>query len=244
MMDKPQSTGPQGPDRGDELMSTTWLAVMVRMAACATLLAYLPAEAAPPTPATPPTLIHVDNGNPALVTDRHLAAQAAGYRALHYCSGIFSAGLPDTLLEESISSRASRDARTVIDREKKIVSVYYASDMEPRIAAWRPGLGCTQLPIGATAELVARLPRLPESVTVPNLDDRKWPMGDADATARLTKAKGAAVSAVLDEAFRNDAGVYRGHTWGVVVVKDGRIVAERYESGWGLAHGRAHELDV
>jgi len=234
MMDKLQSTrARKGRTRGDELMSVTWLAVVVRIAACATLLAYLPAEAEPPAPGTPPTLIHVDNNNPALVTDRHLAAQSAGYRALHYCSGIFSAGLPDALLEESISSRASRDARTVVDRDKKIVSVYYASDMEPRIAAWRPALGCTELPIGAAAELVARLPRLPDSVTVPSLDDRKWPMGDADATARLTKAKSAAVAAVLDEAFRNDAGLYRGHTWGVVVVKDGRIVAERYESGWG-----------
>ena len=215
-------------------MSKIWRSVATRMAVCATLLAYVPAEAQSPAPGTPAALIHVDNGNPALVTDRHLAAQAAVYRALHYCSGIFSAGLPDTLLEESISSRASRDARTVIDREKKIVSVYYASDMEPRIAAWRPGLGCAQLPIGATAALVARLPRLPEPVTVPNFDDRKWPMGDADATTRLPKAESAAVATVLDEAFRNDVGLYRGHTWGVVIVKDGRIVAERYESGWGI----------
>src|ERR1044071_6912225 len=102
-------------------MRVTWLPVVVRMAACATLLAYLPAEAGPPAPGTPPTLIHVDNGNPALVTDRHLAAQAAGYRALHYCSGIFSAGLSDARLEESMSRRASRDAPTVVDREKKIV---------------------------------------------------------------------------------------------------------------------------
>jgi CubicO group peptidase (beta-lactamase class C family) len=185
-----------------------------------------------PTPATPPTLIHVENGNPALVTDRHLAAQSAGYRALHYCSGIFSAGLPDALLEESISRRASRDARTVIDREKKVVSVYYASDMEPRIAAWRPGLGCTQLPIGATADLVAHLPRMAESISVPDFDDRRWPLGDADATAPLSTAKSTAVAGVLDEAFKNDAGIYRGHTWGVVVVKGGRIVAERYEPGW------------
>ena len=202
------------------------------VAACAILLPCAPGMAQRPTPATPATLIHVDNGNPALVTDRHLAAQSAGYRALYYCSGIFSAGLPDALLEESISRRASRDARTVIDREKKIVSVYYASDMEPRIAAWRPGLGCTQLPIGATAAMVAHLPRMPDAVSVPSFDDRMWPIGDADATARLSKAKSTAVADVLDEAFKNDAGIYRGHTWGVVVVRGGRIVAERYEPGW------------
>jgi CubicO group peptidase (beta-lactamase class C family) len=182
----------------------------------------------------PATLISVENRNAALVTDRHLAAQAAGYRALHTCSGSFSAGLPDSLIEQSMSSRASREARTVVDRDRKLVAVYYASDMEPRIAAWRPGLGCTQLPIGATAELVAHLPRLPDAMTVPSFDDREWPMGDRDAMARLPKAKAEAVAAVLDEAFENDAGAYGGHTWGVVVVADGRIVAERYETGWGI----------
>jgi CubicO group peptidase (beta-lactamase class C family) len=201
---------------------------------CAMLLPNEPAAAQQPTAAAPATLIPVANGNPALVTDRHLAAQAAGYRAVHTCSGTFSAGLPANLIEQSMSGRASREARTVVDRDKKLVSVYYASDMEPRIAAWRPGLGCSQLPIGAGAELSAHLPRLPDAVVVPNFDARKWPLGDVDAAAPLPDAKRNAVEAVLDEAFKNDAGVYRGRTWGVVVVADGRIVAERYEPGWGI----------
>jgi len=198
------------------------------------LAPYLPAMAQSGAEPSPPTLIPVSNSNPALATDRHRAAQTAGYRALHYCSGIFSANLPENLLEESMSARATRDARTVVDREKKIVSVYYASDMEPRIAAWRPGLGCTQLPIGATVDLVARLPRMPDSVSVPNLDAQKWPMGDVGATASLPKAKAAAVAALFDVAFKNEAGAYGGHTWGIVVVRDGKIVAERYEPGWGM----------
>jgi len=215
-------------------MPRTALTAGAWLAANAILLACVPAVAQPPTPGTPPTLIPVENDNPALVTDRHLAAQAAGYRALHYCSGIFSAGLPESLLEESLSRRAARDAKTVVDRERKVVSVYYASDMEPRLAAWRPGLGCTQLPIGATQDLGAQLPRLPDSVSVPNLDDRPWPMGDADASVALPAGKSTALAAVLDEAFKNDTGLYQGHTWGIVLVKDGRIVAERYEQGWGM----------
>ena len=106
--------------------------------------------------------------------------------------------------------------------------------MEPRIAAWRPVLGCTLLPVGATLDLVAHLPRMPDAVSVPSLDNRRWPIGDQDATARLPKSKNAAIAAVIDEAFRNDGGPYRGHTWGVVIVKNGRIVAERYEPGWGM----------
>ncbi len=214
-------------------MSKT-LCLGVLLAASSAALTCLPAAAQSGVAATAPTLIPVKNTNPSLVTDRHLAAQSAGYRALHYCAGIFTANLPENLLEESMSARATRDAKTVVDREKKTVSVYYASDMEPRIAAWRPGLGCTQLPIGAGMDLVASLPRMPASVSVPNFDDQQWPMGDRNATASLSKAGNAAVAAVLDEAFKNDEGTYRGHTWGVVVVKDGRIVAERYEPGWGM----------
>jgi len=58
--------------------------------------------------------------------------------------------------------------------------------------------------------------------------------GDVGATASLPKPKDATVAAVLEAAFKNEAGVYGGHAWGVVIVKDGRIVAERYEPGWGM----------
>jgi CubicO group peptidase (beta-lactamase class C family) len=81
---------------------------------------------------------------------------------------------------------------------------------------------------------VRHLPRLPASVSLPNFDRQAWPMGDADATVTLPAAREAAVSRILDEAFKNQEGEYGGRTWGVVVVQDGRIVAERYESGWGM----------
>ena len=176
------------------------------VAACAILLPCAPGMAQRPTPATPATLIHVDNGNPALVTDRHLAAQSAGYRALYYCSGIFSAGLPDALLEESISRRASRDARTVIDREKKIVSVYFAPGHGAAYRGVAPWFGCTQLPIGATCRRGA-LAAHAANVTVPTFDARPWPMGDANATATAVRMSRAARSpTVLDEAFNDQAG--------------------------------------
>lgn len=165
---------------------------------------------------------------------RHAAAQAAGYRALHLCTATFSSGLPEHLIDRTGSGQAARDQPTLIDRENKIVSVKFAEDMEPRIAAWRPALGCTQLPIGATREIVKRLPRLSAAVKVPDFDAQPWPMGDAQATASLPTAQTTALSAVLDDAFKNQEGTYRGNTWGVVVIKDGKIVAERYAPGWNL----------
>jgi CubicO group peptidase (beta-lactamase class C family) len=201
------------------------------LVACAALVPYAPVATQPTASAV---LIPLENPEPRLVTDRHLAAQRAGSRALHYCSGIFSAGMSEAQLEESLSGSAARSAETLVDRERKIVTVRYAADMEPRIAAWRPVLGCAQLPIGATPDAVARLPRLPEGVAAPKLDDRPWPMGDVDALAALPAGKSASVAAVLDQAFANEQGRYGGHTWGVVVVQGGKIVAERYEPGWGM----------
>ncbi|MGH1471416.1 MAG: serine hydrolase domain-containing protein [Cellvibrionaceae bacterium] len=169
---------------------------------------------------------------PKLVTDRHAAARSAGYRALHLCTGTFASGLSDEMVQKTMSGRASDGMATVIDREKKLVSVKFSDDMEPRIAAWRPALGCTQLPIGASVELVDKLPRMSKRITTPNLDDEPWPMGDVNAISKLTTQKEQAVSKILDEAFKNQSGVYSGNTWGVVVVKDGKIVAERYANGW------------
>lgn len=164
---------------------------------------------------------------------RHAAAQAAGYRALHLCTATFSSGLSQGIIDRTGSGRSAASAETVIDRENKTVSVKFSPDMEPRIAAWRPALGCTQLPIGATMDMVKRLPRIPASVKIPDMDAQPWPLGDAGATAELPAKQKAAVAAVLDEAFRNQEGAYKGNTWGVVVIKDGRIVAERYAEGFG-----------
>jgi CubicO group peptidase (beta-lactamase class C family) len=169
-----------------------------------------------------------------LVTERHSAARAAGYTALHMCTGTFTSGLSPEMVAATTSSRGDAEAQPFIDYENKLVSVKYSDDMEPRIAAWRPGLGCTQLPIGASIEMVKHLPRLPQSVKIPNYDKQAWPMGDVDATSSLNTQQQAAVAAVLDEAFKGQQGVYQGNTWGVAVVKDSKIVAERYAPGWDI----------
>ncbi len=182
-----------------------------------------------PRPATPAA--EGEGGGAA--SPRHAAAQAAGYRALHLCTATFSSGLPQSVIERTGSGRSAASGETVIDRDARTVTVKFADDMEPRIAAWRPALGCTQLPIGATMEMVKHLPRIPASVKIPDMDAQAWPLGDTGAVAELPAKQKAAVAAVLDEAFRNQEGAYKGNTWGVVVIKDGKIVAERYAEGFG-----------
>jgi CubicO group peptidase (beta-lactamase class C family) len=171
---------------------------------------------------------------PPLITSRHAAAQAAGVRALHLCTGYFATEAPRALIDETAATNANpiapADSRTEIDEQAKTVSVYYGQDMPPRIAVSRPVIGCTMLPIGASLKLAAALPR--PAITPPNFDDQPWPMGDKNATGKLPARKQVAVEKLIDEAFRDQQSVYTGITWGVVVVKDGKIVAERYQHGF------------
>jgi hypothetical protein len=74
------------------IMSMTVPVWVAAIGACAICLSNGPTAAQQPRTTAPTTLIPVTNRNPALVTDRHLAAQAAGYRALHTCTGSPSTG--------------------------------------------------------------------------------------------------------------------------------------------------------
>jgi CubicO group peptidase (beta-lactamase class C family) len=201
------------------------------IALCAAAMFVAPALAQQ-TPAGPRPTAAAEEAS-STVSPRHAAAQAAGYRALHLCTATFSSGLPKDIIDRTGSGQSAK-GETTIDQAGKTVAVRFADDMEPRLAAWRPGLGCTQLPIGATMDMVKLLPRLPASISIPNLDAKPWPIGDVNATAKLPPAQEKAVAAVLDEAFRDQAGPYKGNTWGVVVIKDGKIVSERYAQGFGV----------
>jgi CubicO group peptidase (beta-lactamase class C family) len=119
-----------------------------------------------------------------------------------------------------------------IDSARKIVSIKYAEEMPPRIVAWRPVLGCVQLAIGATEDALKSVPQVASNVVRPELDGKDWPTGDQNATMRLPEAKQKALDALMEAAF--DGKTYGGRTWGVIVVKDGKIVGERYAMGFDM----------
>jgi CubicO group peptidase (beta-lactamase class C family) len=119
-----------------------------------------------------------------------------------------------------------------INYERKIVSIKYAEEMPPRIVAWRPVLGCVQLPIGATEDALKSVPQVTSNVVRPELDSKDWPTGDQNATMRLPEDKQKALDALVEAAF--DGKTYGGRTWGVIVVKDGKIVGERYAMGFDM----------
>lgn len=168
----------------------------------------------------------------ALTTPRHAAAQAAGFHALHLCTGYFASGAPRAVIDRTAFARAGGTKMDVaVDEGARRISVSYAPDMPARIAQWRPLLGCTQLPIGAGVEMADALPS--PAARAPALDAQPWPMGDAGARRPLPRNRAATVERLLEEAFRGPEGTYRGNSWGIVVVKEGHIVAERYAPGFG-----------
>lgn len=174
------------------------------------------------------------------VADPHVRAIAAGYKALTLCSAHFIAGRDPREVEalELQGIYADYEAQVHalsadIDAQARTVSVAFDDGLPPRIAAWRPNLGCAQLPIGARPDSVARLPRF--DAPAPQLDGEPWPLGERNATARVA-GDARALDRAMAAAFGSDGvtGYGEGHaTTGVIVLQRGRIVAERYRKGFG-----------
>lgn len=169
-------------------------------------------------------------------------ALAAGYKAAFLCSGIFNAGQTEAEVAADDLTRIYPgyrplidDLQVEIDREARRVLVHFDDAMPPRIAQWRPHLGCAQLPVGADPDGDVALPRLGSDVGAPDLaetDALAWPQGDSDAVRRLDDADEAAldqvVSAALDRATYGEG----TETTAVLVIQNGHIVGERYRSGY------------
>ncbi len=178
------------------------------------------------------------------------ASIVAGYHAGFLCSAVFLAGRdPDQVSRDELgpalldsptdTANGVRPIRTGVDR--KTSTAFAVPGLpddpffrgEPRRAVFAEGRGCTLLPPGAAASDAGRLPRVPRW-TRPDVATRPWPDGDALPRAPLPpEVDSVRLAAVLDSAF--GGAKYRPHrTLGIVVVYAGRIVAERYASGWDM----------
>jgi len=169
-------------------------------------------------------------------TSPHALALAAGYKAAFLCSGLFDAGEPqgeiaaDDLQGIYPQYQSAVDAlATRVDPVAKTVSVAFDAHLPPRIAAWRPWLGCAQLPIGARSEAIALLPRLKGAAPPANTDSLPWPAGDRDAVAAT---RDATLEATLAKAFDHATYGAGTETTAVIVANRGHILAERYRAGY------------
>jgi CubicO group peptidase (beta-lactamase class C family) len=175
----------------------------------------------------------------AAAEDPHKLALAAGYKAAFLCSGRWNAGQDVASITRDDLTGIYREYQdsvitlpAAMDEATRTVSVKFADNMPPRIAVWRPLLGCAQLPPGGGPEAASALPRLVPGLTAPDLtatDAMAWPLGDAGAVQPLKKRKArAALDEVVATAFASD------RTTAVIVLKDGKIIAERYRADWTM----------
>lgn len=175
--------------------------------------------------------------------DPHRLALAAGYKAAFLCSGRWNAAQDEAAITRDDLTGIYREYEPLIpampakiDETARTVSVSFSNNLPPRVAVWRPLLGCAQLPVGASPDAAARVPRLAPGQARPDLaatDALPWPMGDARAVQPLaSRQQRAALDRLVQAAFTP---AYRSaRTTAVIVLKDGRIIAEQYRDGWTM----------
>jgi CubicO group peptidase (beta-lactamase class C family) len=149
----------------------------------------------------------------------------AGLAAKILCSSVFlSARAPEDVLQEELADMAGF-LRTDVDYERKQVEA--ALGPVKRRAIYREGLGCTLV---ANDGQAVGAPIAAEAVSLP---DAPWPEGDLvlldDVPPEVDQA---GLAAALDSAFAEPDPDRLRKTRAVVVVYDGRIIAERHADGF------------
>lgn len=172
----------------------------------------LPAAAQTPAPAPSPAT----------------RAMAAGYKALTVCSALKTAeAAGGTRTLQSVEANELVGIYPELDglvREMTVevgeqrVAVAWSEDMPPRTAVFYPGRGCVIMPVGWASES-AGIMSPGRRVNAP------WQTAQASDPAAL--------EAVVSRAM--DAGYGEGsNTTAVVVLQNGRLVAEDYAEGFGV----------
>lgn len=179
-----------------------------------------------------PTVSHAQAVYPA--ASAYQRATAAGYKAMFLCDGLFIAGRTDTQVESLELTgiypeyeRITPTLRATIDRPRGMVSVPFVDNLPPRRAEWRKGRGCVLMPIGAPLPSLTEPREAPPPVA--GADLRAWPMGDTTGVIRVAGP----IATQLGRAFDGETFGKGTRTTAVVIVRDGRIIAERYADGFG-----------
>lgn len=146
------------------------------------------------------------------------------------CSGVFVSGLdPDRLYEEALRPnpglhRLSRRLRYEIDRTRRQVVVTWAGRFESR-SVYRGGLGCTIVhELKTTGVAPAGKPPGGNLVSIPP------PTAASLIEVQPTSAK---LESALDHAFEEPSNPPYRLVKAIVILRHGKIVAERYAPGYG-----------
>lgn len=169
-------------------------------------------------------------------TPPHMRALVAGYKAAFTCSATFNAGKTAESIAALELSRIYPGYREIlsglpdaeIDPARKTVTVHYSDSMPPRVSAWRPHLGCAQLPIGAPEASADKLPRIQLAAHDAAERQQPWPRGDRGSAGNT------ALQAVIANAFDGETYGAGTETSAVVVSSSSALLGERYREGYDL----------
>lgn len=157
----------------------------------------------------------------------------AGVAAELACSGVFVSGrkLDDVVRNDIVRlSPLTGMNRYLLDEAGKSVSV--TALFVTRTAVFRPGAGCTLLVNSTADELRAQAKGIAVVSTAPR--PGQWPEGDEVDPAQSPPGIGrAALDKAVAESFTDETPDRGIDTRAIIVVYDGRIVAERYAPGYG-----------
>ena len=164
-----------------------------------------------------------------------LALIATAYKAKVLCSGVFvSKRDPQSILNSDLLAddlSIFRHSNTAIDYKSQSVTASFVG-LAQRKAIYRPGLGCTL--VIDTSEKQLRSHTSPwQSAPISNRQHRLWPVGKRiQKDALPPEIDSEKLNGALDEAFSEPDPHRLGRTRAVVVVYNGRIIAERYAAGF------------
>lgn len=174
-------------------------------------------------------------------TKEHLTALVAGYKAHFTCSATFNGGKSSEMiklheLSEIYGGYTSIMAElpdAIIDKQAHTVGVKYSDVMPPRVSAWREGLGCSQLPIGADKADALYLPRLSKTVIASSANtaagvNAPWPQGDMLSNSETS----AALLDVFEKAFDRKSYGDGNLTSAVLVTSSKHLIGEKYLEGY------------
>ena len=162
----------------------------------------------------------------------------AGYRALFTCSAYFFAGRPLADIEqvELADTLKAGLPQPAIDVARQLV---IASDGtgNAQIAAYRDTMGCTLLPPHWGLGDVPRLPYVAYE-QAPDVADLEFPAGDRVNLARNGLHRDfRSLRQILDRGFDGSTYGQGVVSAGVIVARDGEMIAERYSPGFGVLSG-------
>jgi len=166
------------------------------------------------------------------------AVLGSGFLAQRLCGDVFiSKRDPDAVLAEDLSGpgyELLRFFQPSVDRERRLVTAS-AFGIGRQISVFREGLGCTHVVGESDGELRDETANLFATTQGPDLD-ALWPEGERVALEALPKDVDVpALERAMDAAFAEPDPAHPRHTRALVVVYQGRIVAERYAPGFDAA---------